>query len=166
MPSKARLDTVTCNLFGAGEATWTRDEAQAEAAWEIYVVLTTRLARDTDDLDHAVLEALDAVFESVRDILLRRGVAVARAEAGHISVGEVALRVLTGSLRPFLAKWQPALGAFTDTLPEDAPWAKIQAKWPERKTFRAELKTLGEQLDAWADFLAEAAGVAAVHRGA
>jgi hypothetical protein len=68
------------------------------------------------------------------------------------SEGGVAINVLNKGLRPFLAKWHPALKSWEATgTPEDS--------WPEREQFRSELAAVGRDLSRYAEVLAAIAGV-------
>jgi hypothetical protein len=151
------------------EGEWEADETQILAAWELYVELVTRIAAQPlgpdDGLVREAMTSLHALFGETRRILRAHGPGVARpASKTSLSLGAIAVDVLNAALRPFLAKWHPLLQTFEETRrPEVSPRDHERA-WPAHETFRKELAVLRGRMTAYADLLADAAGVQKLHR--
>ncbi len=161
------LKSIQVNLpFLSG--VWEVDDAQRQAAWEMYVELVTRISVQPLEPDEGLLrEALSslyALFGETRRILRAAGPAVARPRIGELlAFGQIAVDVLNQALRPVLAKWHPMLleheasrGATSATAHERA--------WDKAGALRGELAALRQQLAAYSDMLAEACDVAPLHR--
>ena len=120
------------------------EDADKDAAWELYVELLTRIVTQplpSDAGDESVaLESVYSLFPSTRHILRRRG-----RQTIHFS--KVAIPVLNQVVRPFAAKWhrRSLSGGFK--------------KRAVRSRFRAELASLQDTLRAYNRMLAEIAGV-------
>ena len=102
-----KIRSVSLNLpFGLGGMDIDVTEAEARAAWELYVEFSTRVAaHPLAPGAGSVREALDSVytlFGTTREVLRDAG-----PEAGHgpDSLGPLAIRVLNEGLRPFQVKW-------------------------------------------------------------
>ena len=119
-------------------------EADRDAAWELYVEMLTRIvtqplpAKSGDEL--TALDSVYSLFQTTREILRRRG-------RTTISFSKVAIPVLNQVVRPFTAKWhrESIAGAFQQ-----------EAK---REEFRNELESLRQDLRNYNRMLAEIAGV-------
>lgn len=163
MPKKdrAKLKKVSINLpFGIGGIEWEADSTEQRAAWALYVELVTRIAVQPLGKDEGVLReaisSLYALFGVTRQVLMDAGPDIGIAKN---SVGGVAIAVLNQGLRPFLAKWHPALQAWEVqrdpiTSPQDH-----ERQWSEEPKLRAELEELRKGLAQYADALATIAGV-------
>jgi hypothetical protein len=148
---------------------WQADETQILAAWELYVELVTRIAVQPlgpdDGLVREALTSLHALFGETRRILRARGPGVARAASkGSLTLGAIAVDVLNAALRPFLAKWHALLQTHEETRRADVSPREHERTWPAHETFRKELAVLRGRLSAYADLLADAAGVQKLHR--
>jgi hypothetical protein len=158
---KAKLTSVKVGLpFGIGEAEWTPDSAERDAAWRLYVELVTRisvqeLSEDQGSLREA-LSSLYSLFGTTREILKDAGPQVG---ARIPSVGGLAIRVLNRGLRPFLAKWHPMLLAWEAQRPPEKSVTDHEKDWPEAKQLRADLANLRKELTTYARTLGAAAGV-------
>jgi hypothetical protein len=144
--------------------TWEPDERELEAAWEMYIELSTRISTQELKPDEGVLrEALTSLhdlFPIVRDILRRHGPTVARKKgAGTHSFAELAVCVLNYSIRPVLAKWHPLLQEHEASRPPEASVVAHEAEWERASELRACLEELRASLLAYANLLAEVAGV-------
>jgi hypothetical protein len=159
-----RLDKIEMKLFGLGGATWVADDTERKAAWEMYVELITRITVEPLVTDQGLLrEAMNSIyslFGETRRILRSSGPNVARRKKESLSFAEIAVAVLNRGIRPFLTKWHARLKQFEDT-PQGT---RNEAAWPEANECRRELDTLRAALCAYADILAEAAGVDVIHR--
>jgi len=157
----AVLKQVTVSLpFGIGSASWEADPTERNAAWELYVELVTRVAvqslsPDTGTLREA-MNSLYTLFGSTREILRKAGPDVG---ASRDSVGGIAIAVLNNGLRPFLSKWHPLLQEWEET---KAPGVSVQTHekaWEQEVQLRSELESLRQDLEQYANSLADIAGV-------
>ena len=144
-----KIRSLSLNLpFGLGGMDIDVTEAEARAAWELYVEFSTRVAaHPLAPGAGSVREALDSVytlFGTTREVLREAG-----PEAGHgpDSLGPLAIRVLNEGLRPFLVKWHTETRA-TDTLAAD-----------RRAEFDGELETMRLELKQYVGELGRIAGV-------
>lgn len=157
----AALKSVTVSLpFGIGSASWEADPTEQNAAWELYVELVTRVAVQSLSAEHGTMReamnSLYSLFASTREILRKAGPAVG---ASHDSVGGIAIAVLNQGLRPFLSQWHPQLQAWEATkTPEVSPQAH-EKQWQEESALRQALSALREDLEKYANALADIAGV-------
>ena len=137
------LEKVRLNLSAVQlEASF--QEADRDAAWELYVEMLTRivtqpLPSEAGD-EKTALDSVYSLFSSTREILRRRG-------RGTIQFSKVAIPVLNQVVRPFTAKWhrESLIDAFGD-----------ESKQAE---FRNELRFLQVDLCNYNRMLAEIAGV-------
>ena len=158
---KAKLTKVKVGLpFGIGEAEWTPDSAERDAAWRLYVELVTRIAvqelPDEHGLLREALASLYTLFGTTREILKDAGPQVG---AKIPTIGGLAIRVLNRGLRPFLAKWHPLLLSWEAQRPVDKSASDHENAWQHGKQLRAELAELRKQLASYARALGAAAGV-------
>ena len=137
------LEKVRLNLH-AVQLEVSFQEADKDAAWELYVEMLTRivtqpLPSEAGD-EKPALDSVFSLFSTTREILRRRG-------RGTIQFSKVAIPVLNQVVRPFTAKWhrESLIGAFGDE---------------SRQTeFRNELRLLQNDLRNYNRMLAEIAGV-------
>ena len=125
------------------EMKWEPNEADQDAAWELYVELLTRITTqalpDDTGTEQAALASLHSLFKTTRDILKGHG-------RECIAFSKVAVVVLNQVIRPFTSKWHPIFEA--GALNSD-----------QRNTFRAELPALQARLLAYTHMLADIADV-------
>jgi hypothetical protein len=157
----AVLKKVSISLpFGIGSAEWQADPTERKAAWSLYVELVTRIAVQPLDIDQGTvreaLNSLYSLFGSTREILKEAGPDVG---ASHDSVGGIAIAVLNNGLRPFLSKWHPLLQSWEMKCPSDLSSKEHETQWLEESKMRGELAALREDLEQYANALAEIAGV-------
>ncbi len=158
---RAKLKKVSINLpWGIGGAEWESDPTERRAAWAIYVELVTRISVEPLGKDEGVLRealsSLHALFGVTRQVLRDAGPDVGIAKE---SVGGVAIAVLNKGLRPFLAKWHPALQAWEAQRDTKTSSQEHERKWTEEPKLRADLEELRKGLSQYADALAKIAGV-------
>ncbi len=79
-----------------------------------------------------------------------------------IAFGQLAVRVLNGSLRPFLAKWHPLLADHEATR-GTAPPAAHERTWKYAGEVRVLLEHLRGELKQYADLLAAACRIPPLH---
>jgi len=119
-------------------------EADKNAAWDLYVELLTRITTQPLPKEHGdeqtALNSVFALFALTRDVLKKHG-----RDAQEFS--KIAIVILNQVIRPFTAKWHKLsiAGAFDDTKQCDA--------------FRDELKQLQLVLGVYTQMLADMAGV-------
>lgn len=138
-----RLEKVKLN-FRAVELEVSFQEADKNAAWDLYVEMLTRivtqpLPAETGD-EKTALESVYSLFPTTRQILRHHGRA-------SIQFSKVAVPVLNQVVRPFTAKWhkESLAGAFDSEI--------------KRKEFRKELEALQIDLRYYNSMLAEIASV-------
>jgi len=119
-------------------------DADRNAAWELYIELLTRVATQYLMPDHgdekSALDSVHAIFGLTREILKQNG-------AGCGQFAKVAIPVLNQIIRPFTAKWHKLslAGGFSDAM--------------LCRKFRAELGELQPILRGYTSALAQMAGV-------
>jgi hypothetical protein len=144
--------------------TWEPDEAEVEASWEMYIELATRVSTqqlaENEGILREALTSLRELFPTTREILRRHGPTVARKKgSGEHSFAELAVYVLNYSVRPVLAKWHPLLADHEARRPEDRTVVEHEAAWERAGELRAALEELRSSLLAYANLLADVAGV-------
>ncbi len=151
-----RVKELSVNLpFGIGGVKIDVTDAEARAAWALYVEFSTRVA--TQELApgagsaREALSSLYALFGATRDVLRTAGPDVAK---GPFALGPLAIRVLNEGLRPFMARWHSALREY-----EAGQADKSEQGWPARDAFDADLATMRRSLDEYVVSLAVIAGV-------
>ncbi len=120
------------------------NNADKNAAWELYVELLTRVSTQYLDPEHGdedtALASIHSLFPTTREILKKHG-------TGAIEFAKIAIVVLNQVVRPFTAKWhkKKLAGALNETA--------------EQQVFRKELDELQEQLRNYTKLLSDIAGV-------
>jgi hypothetical protein len=158
-PSK--LKKVTVNLpFGIGGAEWETDATERRAAWSLYIELVTRISTQPlafeQGLTREALNSLYSLFGSTREILKEAGPDVG---ASRSSVGGIAIAVLNNGLRPFLSKWHPLLATWEAQRPNNIGAKEYEEQWTHATQVRGELEALRQDLEQYANALAEIAGI-------
>jgi hypothetical protein len=144
-----KLRKLSLNLpFNLGGVEMEVSDAEARAAWALYVELATRvsahpLAPGAGSAAEA-LASLHSVFASTREILRASGTEVAQTPD---SLGPIAIRMLNDGLRPFVVKWHTELRTESDLTGE------------RRTAFDEELATLRVELERYVQALAQIAGI-------
>jgi hypothetical protein len=163
MPKKdpAHLTSIKIKIPWVGEAEWTENPKERNAAWSLYIELVTRIA--TEPLPSGeghlreALNSLHEIFGTTREILKEGGPDIG---ASANSVGGIAIRVLNRGIRPFLAHWHPALSDWETLKDSRVSSREHERSWTEAEHLRSELNTLRVELALYADGLATIAGVA------
>lgn len=128
-------------------------EAEARAAWALYVEYATRIAgaalEDGAGSPREALDSLRTLFSSTREVLRAAGPEVAHHPD---ALGPLAIRILNDGLRPFLVRWHTALRAR-----EAAGTGEITGV--DRATFDGELGALRAGLGIYIQALGEIAGI-------
>lgn len=157
----AELKSVSVSLpFGIGSATWESDPTERHAAWELYVELVTRVAVQSlgteEGLMREALNSLYSLFGSTREILRKAGPKVG---ASRQSVGGIAIAVLNNGLRPFLSKWHPQLQEWEVKKTDGVSAPAHEKAWEHEPELRTALEKLRQELEQYANALADIAGV-------
>jgi hypothetical protein len=155
-----KIKKVSANIpFGIGQVELETVETSRNAAWALYIEMTTRIATQQLEDDHGLLrEALNSLyslFGITRQILKEAGPDVG---ASSETVGGIATDVLNQGLRPFLAKWHPKLQIWEAQRPEGVSHKEHEKNWAEEVQMRHELKLLGQNLEQYTNALAKIAG--------
>jgi hypothetical protein len=145
--------------FGIGSVTITPDEREKEAAWELYVELSTRIAvhplKDNQGLSREALSSLYSMFATTREILRKAGHRVAKDKN---SLGPLAIRVLNSGLRPFLAKWHPLLQEYEAQREAYISAFAHEQAWEYHAQLREELRQVQQGMQQYLYALAKIAG--------
>ena len=157
----ATLRKITLNLpFDLGSMEFEPDEAEVQAAWKLYVELSTRISTQElpDDVGSVreALSSLYAIFDRTRAILKEAGPQVAHGDA---SLGPVAIAVLNRGLRGFLAKWHPMLASHEALRAKGDDPIQHERAWRHHDECRAELKKVRQNLAIYAKALEDLAHV-------
>lgn len=130
--------------MGFLETEWEPQVQDAEAAWEIYVELLTRIATQPlpqdAGVETAALDSVYSLFNITRGVLRKYG-------KDCVGFAKIAVIILNQVVRPFTARWHrlSSEGAFQDK--------------ENCQVFREELQTLQAQLRSYMGMLAEIAGI-------
>ncbi len=151
------LRKLSLNLpFGLGGAEVEISQVQAQAAWSLYVELTTRIAvqplTSETGLAREALNSLYSLFSSTRDVLKHAGPDVAD---GPQSLGPLAIKILNDGLRPFISRWHPAIHRFELQAGPNGD----EANWPDRVKFYEEFEINRQELAKYSEMLARIAGI-------
>lgn len=138
--------------------TWVPDQAERDAAWELYVELVTRIAvvplSPQEGVLREALGSLHSLFGTTREVLRKYGPGVARPpESGQYRFGYLAVWILNAAVRPVLARWHPELQQWESRRPPGASVAEHERSWEHAAQLRAELNALRELLVAYARVL-------------
>ena len=120
------------------EMEWRPQEADRDAAWDLYIQLLTRLSSQSGEIDEKEeLQRIYAMFNVIRDIIMRHG-------RDCIEFSKIAILFLNQVIRPFTAKWHKIL-VLDDSF--------------DKNSFRTELSIIQAELNKFTHMLAEMAGV-------
>jgi len=155
---KVRVDLGWGPAKLSGE--WRPDQAERDAAWELYVELVTRITVAPLAPNHGILrEALSSLYQLfgvTREILRKYGPSVAKPpRKSEYRFGHLAIWMLNAVLRPVLAQWHPALQEWEATRPEGTAVVAHEAAWERSAELRAELERLRRVLLQYAEIFAE-----------
>lgn len=147
-----KLSKIVVSLpFKIGSLEWEPDEAEAKAAWELYVELVTRIS--TQPLDQNIsfareaLDSLYSLFGTTREVLRGAGPEVGIKKD---SVGGIAVAVLNQGLRPFLSRWHTDYTRWQAGKSKSGDGMPTDFDWPSRDSFYQDLETLQQDLEKYA----------------
>lgn len=146
--------------FNLGSLEFEPDEVEQQAAWELYVELSTRISTQPIELGEGLiresLESLHYIFSVTRDILKKAGPSVAK---GQNSFGVIAIRVLNEGVRPFLNEWHPKLLDYENRKDTNTSTSAHDQAWEQAAEYKKELIRLQEQIAVYINVLAQIAGI-------
>jgi hypothetical protein len=148
-----KLGSLSLNLpFGLGGVTIEVTEAEARAAWALYVEYATRISGAESERGlgspREALNSLYSLFATTRGILREGGPEIAQ---GVDALGELAIRALNDGVRPFLVRWH------STSSEREAAGDELQGS--ERERFEAELAELRGDLAVYVEALGTIAGI-------
>ena len=159
-------DALQAAASGRGDSAGSPNSAQRDAAWEIYVELTTRVAVIELTLDQGILRealtSLHSLFGTTRGILRQYGPALAEPPGdGTQPLDRLATSMLNEVLRPVLSQWHPLLLDHENRRPTRVTAREHELAWSRNDELRAALRDLQAVLVDYATSLAAIAGVPA-----
>jgi hypothetical protein len=160
-----RPDSVSVDLnlhFAKLTGTWTPNEAEKNAAWELYTELITRIA--VVPLEGGILRealrSLHSVFSATREILRKYGPDLAEPKrSGEFNFAYLAIAMLNFTLRPILSRWHPLLEDWEAQRAIGVSRIQHEDAWVDAPALRAELESLTAEMKGFVEILAEACGV-------
>lgn len=126
------------------EMDWSPQEADKDAAWDMYIELLTRIATqplpDEDGIEQTALESIYKLFDLTRNTIKAHG-------RDCVGFARIAIIILNQVIRPFTARWHKLSSerAFEDPA--------------QCRQFRKELRELQDTLTRYTQMLAEISGV-------
>lgn len=136
------------------------DDAEKQAAWEIYVELVTRIPLAVLENDQGLLRealtSLYSLFQTTRALLRHLG-PKATSEPNR-SFSYLAVRMLNLALRPLLSKWHPLLKEHEDRRPMSVGILEYEQQWEKSIELRQDIAALRQILLNYANTFAEIAG--------
>ncbi len=160
-PPKSVEVALDLKLFSV-RGTWTPNDEERRAAWELYVEMVTRVAVVplSGGLLRESLSSLYSLFGTSRDVLRRYGPVVAEPKrGGQYSFGALVVTMLNQVVRPLLARWHPELESWENARPTGRSRAEHEQAWPRAAELRAELDATRRYLTDYAALLGTACGV-------
>jgi transcriptional regulator with XRE-family HTH domain len=148
----------------SADLTWTPNEEEKLAAWEIYVELVTRIPIaplvDGEGILREALSSLYSLFQTARAILRSYGPAIAQSRLGSDrSLSYLVVCMLNTILRPLLAKWHPLLKAYEETRPVSVGITQYEQQWERYTELRQQITLVRKGLTDYANLFAQIAGV-------
>jgi hypothetical protein len=151
----ARLSEIKVIVPQLSELTFVVTRDSQVVAWRLFVETATRVSTQPLDREAGLLRealtSLHSLFEIVRGTLQEAH--PSRPNIGP-TVEHLAITMLNHEIRPFLARWHPALLRWERTNPADGG-----AAWPEAPACRDDLNDLQERLREYATSFGRLAGV-------
>ncbi len=169
MPRLNKINVeLTVPLLGKIGGEWAPDDAERQAAWEMYVELATRITVQPlapgEGLIREALTSYYSLFDTTRAILRTHGPRVAQPAAdADLSFGYLALAVLNGALRPVLSRWHPELLTHEQQRPPEVSTMRWEDGWEHARAVRQELESTRRVMLQYADLLAAVAEVPPLH---
>lgn len=158
-----KAEKISVSLpFGLGGVVISPNKAEQNAAWALYVELTTRIAVQPFDPENGVmrevLNSLYSLFGLTRQVLREAGPEVVH---GANSLGPLAIDILTKGIAPFTTRWHPRLKEYESKRPDNVSALAHERTWLEFQQMQSELGELQLEMRKYARLLAEIAGAEA-----
>jgi hypothetical protein len=154
------LSEVTVSIPEFSEVKFVVNSEYRRVAWKLFIETMTRVATQPLPTEHGFLrEALTSlygVFSTTRELL--KTMEPSRVEKG-MTVEILAMQMLNREIRPFLAKWHPALKRF-----EETSQAAAESEWGQSSACRSELDILRRRLVEYGKAFGELGGVKQLDR--
>ena len=151
---------VTFSIPGWVSVALIPNVAEKQAAWKLYVELSTRVTSQPfnrgDSSVRAAIDSLYVVFQLTREILKEAGPEVAQDD---VSFGPLATRFLMEVLSPFLLKWHEDLLEYELKRPDIDPVRAYEQSWGRYGDICLDLVAIQEMTSAYIAALAKIAGV-------
>lgn len=146
---------------------WEPDDAEKQAAWEIYIELVTRIPLAILEEDQGILrEALSSLYsllQITRTILRRLGPRPTPSNVEPVqSFSYLAVSMLNIALRPLLAKWHPLLKDYEERRPSSVGILEYERKWEKYAELRQEIASTRHALLTYASTFAKLAGTSSL----
>lgn len=143
-------------LMGEVSGTWTPNDAERTAAWEMYVELVTRVSVIPLEAEEGILrESLSSyysLFGTTRHILRTHGPEVAHLRSdSSLSFAYIAVAILNGTLRPLLTRWHPELLAYEELRPTSRSATAWERAWNLAPELRGSIEDVRVSLTKYAD---------------
>jgi hypothetical protein len=155
-----RLKSVKVTFGPFLETEFEPTEREAEAAWVLFVELSTRISTQPFDDRNGhlrdVLTSLYSVLNETRTVL--KGVGPS-ASNGQMYFPSIALLLITDHIAPFLTHWHEQLSDYEALRPENRPVLEHEKAWEYRSACLDELRKLQEVSIAYTALFSEIAGV-------
>lgn len=144
---------------------WDVEQAEQQAAWEMYVELSTRISvvplGAGEGLLREALTSFYSLFASTREVLRRHGPRVAKVprdvnQTERYSFGYLATWILNGAIRPMLANWHPCLEDWETRRPVTVSRRDHERAWEHHDELRDEIEQIRLVLIDYAWILADA----------
>ncbi len=151
--SEIRTPKIRVNLPHVGALNIEVTPVQRNAAWALYIELTTRVTVQPLEAHHGsireALNSLYSLFEITRNVLKAAGPDVAKETD---SVGAAALSILNERLRPFLTQWHTSFSKYelsqaTAEKHNPSGFVDDESKWEDYQTFFQQLAELQSELE-------------------
>ncbi len=151
-------------LLGGIEGIWKPNDAEKNAAWELYVELVTRISvvelKENEGTLSDALDSIYSLFKTTRDILKKYGPEVAHPlEKNRISFGKLAVAILNYELRPLLSEWHPKLDSYLHNMDQHVSTGEHEAKWEYNMELRGRISATQKVLKDYSKILADVAKV-------
>jgi hypothetical protein len=154
---------VTFSIPGWVSVKLEPNDVERQAAWKLYVELTTRVGSQPFDPRagslRAVLESFYTVFALTRSILREAGPDVAGTEN---SFGPLAIRFLSEVLAPLLLKWNEPLREYEGHRRPETSIIEHEQNWDRYAGMCKDVANIRPTIRGYVNALADIAGVSHV----
>jgi len=162
---KMEIKKIAVNFpFSIGTIEWAPNKAEKQAAWFLYVELSTRITgviRDGGpDQDYGsarrAMSSLYEILNITRKVIREAGPEIAH---GPNSLGPIALKIVNTNIRPILDEFHSKLEAHERNLPKDEDSQKHERMWDKYIPFWDKIVELSTEMQQYLEALEEVAEV-------